>query len=356
MSNPRAAIAEPDTTTGGALTPDVGGRTAGSIPATGAKVIPFGIHFGLDEALYHADPGLGSGDIRLLAKNPYSYWFYSAMNPMRPSPPEKEHFVYGRALHKLVFEGREAFDRQFMSGENQEGMTTAEKSASTRATNATAALAGKLALKWDDYARILLAGAMITKNPHLSSVFSGGHSEVSFFWMRAGVRLKARFDYLKCTKRQFGMVAANGDLKSVANEKQNDFATECYNAIARYRYDAQAAHYLDGLMTLPRAVKAGAVFIHDGRQIDQEWIDRFLSPGLLFGWQWLFLQKTGAPITHSMTLSPNNQILDTGRDVVRRGIENYKRCMETFGTEEMWISLEEPREATIESMPGWFGR
>lgn len=349
----RAATAEPRTATGGALTPDAGGRTAGSNPATGTKLLPLGLHFDLDDELYHADPGLGSGDIRQLAKCPLTFWYNSAMNPLRPEQPEKDHFIYGRALHKLVLEGQEAFDERFLCGPDQTGFSTAEKAASTRATNAQAAAAGKLPLKRADYQRMLIAGAMITKNPHLRSVFTDGHPEVSLIWMRKGIRLKARFDYLKCTARSDGMVAANGDLKSVANEKGFPFHRACINAIASYGYHAQATHYLDGLHLVPGAIRAGVIHCH-GEVVDDIWLSRFLDPKLRFGWQWVFFQKLGAPLVHSITVSPQNPLVASeGREIVERGLANYRQFMEEFGPNEPWVTAEEPREAMMEDMPGW---
>jgi hypothetical protein len=313
---------------------------------------PLGIHFGLDEDAYHRDPGLGSTDLRRLAKNPQNYWFKSWMNPLRSDNDDDstESKDVGDALHKFVLEGRAALDRLYVCGPLQAGMTTAQKQASTRA--AKAEHPDKTVIKWEKFARILIAGAMISKNPYLAPVFNGGHSEVSFFWERDGVRLKARFDYLKCSRRTLGMLAGNGDLKSVANQYEKDFKAACYDAIATYRYDAQAALYLEGLTKVPAAIDRGAVF---GEKPDEEWLQRFLDPNLRFGWQWIFYQMTGAPITHSMVLSPQNPLIEDGMIWINQGIDRYRQCMKDFGT-DMWLLLEQPREATRESMPGWFGR
>lgn len=333
--------------------PAVNKGTADS-PTT-PKLLPLGIHFDLDEALYHADPGLGSGNIRQLARNPCDYWYGSWMNPRRKPSPEKEYFIYGRAQHRIIFDGREAFDRQFVCGPDQEGMTSGEKGVSTKAAKAEAAKAGKLLLPRDDYERIVIAGAMVTMNPHLKDVFSGGQGEVSVIWGRDGVRLKARFDYLKVTKRTLGTIAANGDLKTVQNERGRYFPTACNYAISDLGYHVQAAHYLAGLMLVPGAIMSDAVYCH-GEEVDGEWLGRFLTPGLKFGWQWIFLQKTGAPITHSLTLSPQNPMLKAGAEVVERGITRYREFMEKFGPDTMWLLVEPPQEAMIEDMPFGFGR
>lgn len=332
------------------------------------KPIPLGLHFGLDEDVYHADSALGSTDLRRLAKNPYNFWYNSWMNPLRPQrDDDTESKLVGAALHKLIFEGRDAFDALYVSGPDQTGMTTAEKTASTKAANVAATTTGKTSLKFDKYARILMASAMITKNPFLKNVFSDGFGEVSVFWEVAVdgtlIRLKSRFDYLKCTERRHGpggprfMMAANGDLKSVANPHEKDFITECYEAIARYRYDAQAALYLNGLTQVRQCVLEERVFGVDSNDAAMwKWLERFLAKDVRFGWQWIFHQMTGAPITHSMSLSPQNPILDAGRQVIHRGLERYAKCMKEFGSEEMWLLVEEPREAMMESMPGWYGR
>src|SRR5215472_7761351 len=95
-------------------------------------LLPLGMHFGLDEGRYHRDPGIGSTDIRMLARNAQAYWYYSWMNPRRPEQTSTPSQIRGTALHRLVYLGQDFFEANYICGPDQAGMSTAEKTASTK--------------------------------------------------------------------------------------------------------------------------------------------------------------------------------------------------------------------------------
>ena len=73
-----------------------------------------GVYFDLDEDDYHGDPALGSTDLRRLLASGPDYWWGSPLNPNAPertSSPQQER---GRALHKLVLEGNQAFSVRYV--------------------------------------------------------------------------------------------------------------------------------------------------------------------------------------------------------------------------------------------------
>jgi hypothetical protein len=330
--------------------------------------LPLGLHFGLPAEQHHADPGLGSSAIKQLAENPYNYWYYSHLNPERPQDDDDTSSrINGRALHLLLYEGEAEFSKHFMCGPDQRGMSTAEKSASTKAANKAAAERGRECLKRDSWNRIFMAHALITKNPELATVFSGGMSEVTFIWEKIvdgmPVRCKARFDYLKPVTKKHGNIIAVGDLKSVANQYGLDFKRACRQAVGTYRYHAQAAHYLEAAALVPEAIKNGHVhswtqrppvhFIH---------LDEMLqNPNALLArlvaakhvaWQFVFHQTTGAPLTFSYYLSPGNPLLDEGRSIVDRALATYVDNMRKYKPGEQWLMIESPEELSAEEM-GW---
>lgn len=331
-------------------------------------LFPLGLHFGLSFDRYLDDPGLGSGDIRKLAMNPSDYWFESAMNPERPRRKDKKHFVVGHALHKLVLEGRDAFDEVFLRGPTvDDALTSGQKGVATKRANAEAAQSGLIMLKADEYDGIARWAAAILRNPYLTEAFKGGFGEVSVFWEREGVRLKGRFDYLKIMKRPDYMLAANGDLKTVENIYGDAFKRVCRQSIDRYHYDAQAAHYIDGLARVPQAVKESR-FWTDGVQArhpqnsEHVWLERWLMPDIRYAWQWIFVQKNGFPTTCSFSMTPGmdgapgSAIFETGAAKVNRGLQNYINCMEKFGTDKPWEEFEPPEELMSEDMPYNYGR
>lgn len=302
-----------------------------------------GIYFGLAEEEYHRDPSLGSSSLKQLFHSPPSYWYGSQWNPRRKVKADTRGQVRGSAMHKLLYESVAAFDRIYVCGPRpDDSMSAAEKGALTKAANASAAKAGKTLLPADDFDQIVMAHAMITKNPRLADVFKGGAGEVSVFWRAGYVPLKARLDYLK--------PRGIGDGKGVANQYEKNFPEACRDAIARYRYDMQAAHYLDGRAMIPRLVADGCV--HGDH--DAELLKR-IAASEKWAWQWVFYQTEGAPITWSKILSPQNPMVEFARGHVRAAIENYSANLKQFGT-DMWLLIEEPTELYLEEMPGWYGR
>lgn len=329
-----------------------------------STALPLGLHFGLPAEQHHADDGLGSSAIKQLAENCFNWWWNSHLNPDRPEDDDDTASrINGRALHLLLYEGETEFTKHFMCGPDQRGMSSAEKSASTKAANKAAAERGRECLKRDAYSRILMAHALITKNPDLATVFSGGMSEVTFIWERmvdgALVRCKARFDYLKPVTKKHGNIIVIGDLKSVANQYGLDFKRACRQAVGTYRYHAQAAHYLEAAALLPAAIKGGHMHSHGALKIDvaatlrnpSSYLSR-LAASQHVAWQWVFHQTTGAPLTFSYYLSPGNPLLDEGRGIADRALAAYVDNMRKYKPGEQWLMIEKPEELSIEEM-GW---
>jgi hypothetical protein len=311
-------------------------------------VLPLGLYFGLDEARYHADPGIGSTQIRQLTRNPQAYWYNSWMNPRRPPDEPSPAMIRGTALHRLVYMGEDYFGKHYMCGPDQFGMSSGEKATSTKKANALAESQGKLCIKLDDYERIAICAAMIKQNPKLGGVFEGGAPEVSLFWDVGGIRCKGRFDYLKA--RGDGVVGI-GDLKSESNPFDIDFPTSCRNAVARRGYVEQASWYLDGAISwLARHIADGAVY----GDADPDFLDR-LRKGTQFGFAWVFYQIEGAPLTWSTILSPENPYAEKGRAANAAGLANYRRFLDHYGVEP-WLLVEDPQELMIEDMPIWAQR
>lgn len=307
-----------------------------------------GIYFDLDEELYHLDPALGSSDHRKLLTSPCDYWYESPLNPNRPADKDTPAKLRGRAMHKLVLEGEAAFDAAYMRGaEHDEDMTPAQKSALTKALNLEAAKLKKLVLPADVYDRIAIASAMITKNPKLSTAFKGGAPEVSVFWTRDGVRRKARLDYLK--------PRGIGDLKSILNTREIPFRSACLNSIATYRYEIQAALYIEARSMIPQFFADGLVYPRTEADKSRDLLTK-CSEAKAFAFQWVFFQAEKAPITWSKILSPANPIFRIGADEIDTAANNYLVYMDQFGPENMWLEIEDPTELDMSEMPGWWGR
>lgn len=305
---------------------------------------PPGVYFGLPEDEYHADPALGSSSIKKLLNQPFDYWWESPMNPLKAEKEDSDALLVGRAMHALLLEGEEKFEAEYMCGPDNSSsdLSAADKGNRTKAAKKIAAERGQDLIKFDAYARIKIAGAMIAKNPDLDGCFANGYPEVSIFWKRDGVMRKCRIDYLK--------VRGNGDLKSITNQMGREFTRACIDQISNYRYDMQAAHYLEGRAQIAKLVADGAVF----GDHDAAWLKRVAAFDKS-AFQWVFVSKTGAPLVWSTHVTPGNGILDFARVCIDKSTDNYKKFMAEFGPGEIWALISKPTELAMEDLPKWFG-
>lgn len=338
-----------------------------------------GIYFGFDEDKYHAAPWLGSGDHKRLRESPPDFWWNSWMNPLREADKETDARILGSAIHAYVLQGREIFDKQYARSraDDPDVLKTVaeiknwiiahpEFDMSTKIPgrkDGAIALAqaldpevevlefieqqeqerGRKILPAKGYDRCLIAGSMIAKNPGLETAWQGGYPEVAIFWRdAAGTPCKCLLDYLK--------PRGIGDLKSVGNPSGRDFPGACRIAFADYRYDMQAAHYLDGRRQLPGFVKEGRVF----GEVDPDWLKRTAKVDDC-GFAFVFYQTTGAPLTHAEVLSPANPIIEIADQHVQEARAAYRDFSQRFG-ESMWLLANEVSELDISELPNWYGR
>lgn len=346
-----------------------------------------GIYFGLDAETYHADPALGSTHLKRLLTSGPDYWWHSALNPARPvDNDDTPSLIFGRAVHAMVLEGLDALRGFYERAPEPDGLlvTDADLTAWLDANpDAVAALgekiprtkagkvalitridptvrildvikeaaeeAGRTILSADDFDRILAAGTMIRANPALGQAFAGGVSEVSIFWNHIPegggepIRCKCRFDYLK--------VRAIGDLKSIRNVMGLPFDAACRRAIATYRYDVQAAHYMAGRAQLPGFVADGKVF----GEHDPEWLAR-VAASEETAFVFVFYQAAGAPITWATQISPGSPVLEYGRSSADQALWTFADFRKRFGSEAAWVLTEPITELDVNDLPAWFGR
>lgn len=306
-----------------------------------------GIYVGLNEERYHADPALGSTDHHTLLKSPPDYWWESWMNPAKKEKPDTKDQIRGTAAHVYVLQGRQLFDATYSRRPDDDpGDKAPDKAATTKAHNAQCAANGLIGLHGDDYDRIRIASQMIIANPKISDAFTGGLSEVSVFWIKDGVRLKMRGDYMK--------PRATTDLKSLKNILKIDFKEYCLRMIAQRNMHIQAEHYNEGRRQMASFHANGAIH---GKDFDKTLLQKIAaSDDFAFGW--VFYQADGAPSTWGRKISPKNPILIDARDRIDEARRNYQRYMKAFG-ETMWIDnsdgFDELYIEDIVKVSPWFG-
>jgi hypothetical protein len=202
-------------------------------------------------------------------------------------------------------------------------------------------------LKLEDYTRIVQAAQTIAANPHLRNAVRSGYREVSVFWTQEvdgfPVRRKARFDYLR--------PRAVVDLKSITPAFGNGFDAECRRAIVNWRYDIQAAAYLQARAQLAVHVAAGKVF----GEADRAWLANVASQQE-YAFVFVFWASDGAPLTWGGVLSPGNPILEVAEASIETALRTYLRCIRGFAEGAPWIEPLPLQEIFWEDMPAYFGR
>lgn len=338
-----------------------------------------GIYFGLPEAEYHADPSLGSTDLKRLLRSPTDYWWGSWMNPRRiPEAGDTPAKKQGRALHKLVLEGRAAFHKAYVPepqpADWPEALRTmddlkavlrekGEKLAGSKEelVKRVKAVAPE-AVVWDDvlatfmagvvrdgftvlkpevFTEVEVAGHMVAMNPHLANAFKDGVSEVSVFWRDAdGMALKCRFDYLK--------PRTIPDLKKCENRGEQPFEDACLNALRSYAYDMQVAHYLEaGYPAFLELARQGRIF---GACPLPKGFERRMAKAEDMTMTLVFHQTSGAPVTHGLEIETGSAVLAWARREVALAKARYRDCMGRFGT-DMWVSEAPIRRLSVEELP-----
>jgi len=323
-----------------------------------------GVYFQLPSAEYHSDPSLGSSDIKRLLQAPAVYWWHSHLNPERPPSPDSPAKQKGRALHKLVLEGEEAFAAAFATEPKPEAYPgclvtlddlKAKCSAVGEAVSGTKAeLAKRIKdkdpkavifdevlslfrsmaerdsmeiLKPNTIQEVRQAAASIMLNPHLARAFQGGIPEVSVFWTdEHGIPCKCRLDWLK--------PRTIVDIKKCANARARPFDLAVLLAIAEYRYDISARHYLDGFRYLYRFAAEGRVY--GDCPLKPGWHARIVAPDAM-RWTWIFHQTEGAPVTKGLELLAGSSAPHRAAREIVEAKQTYLSCLQRFGRTQ-WVS------------------
>lgn len=315
-----------------------------------------GIHFGLDEQVYHALPHLGSTDVKTLYASPSDYWWSSHMNPLRVAETQSYAQFYGHALHHCILYGEASFDKNYVGLSGETGDSVSAEALKTWIRDQGGAPAK---LKEDNlrmvsevfktnllteqtYDAIRVASAMILKNPNLAAAFVGGWPEVSIIWHEGDVPCKARIDYFK--KR------AIVDLKSFRSKERIQtldrmVLTDMFN----YRYDVQIAHYQNGRAAARELFKAGKVFGHV--RPDYAWLSAALEPEQV-GWVFCFFKADGMPISKSYQVPWGSPAHQSGAIAVKTALDAYRDNLEKFGT-DAWVVVDPPYNIDAEDLPKW---
>lgn len=334
-----------------------------------------GLYFGLNEDLHRNDPGIGSTSLKALLTSPVNgFWKNTTagkriMEALGIAAPESSEpslaQVFGTAAHALLLEP-ERFDDLYVEDEDapadyltsrdviREGLTQASaylppKTAPREEYVMAAKRAGlKVIEDWKVDFVIHAAGRTVLSKRWMAqlrmidhivrakradlgskSIFeqnlTGGYAEVTVIWVEDGVRMKARFDYM----RTMGVI----DVKTYQCPDDKPPVSHFLGQIANYAYDLQACHYMRAWEELGLAIAEGRVF----GAVDPAWLKRVKVDDKP-AWRWLAISSMGLPEVDFIDFDAPTA-LSAAHIQRQQAIETFKRYSEQFGPDEPWVSM-----------------
>jgi hypothetical protein len=181
------------------------------------------------DADYHAFKAINSTSVKAASTSMADFKAVYDPDECEPSKERAGYFAFGTALHALMLD-REEFERSFT--EKPAGVDFRTKAGKEwRAENA-----GKHVLsEWDSYALGVMSANIEMSDTWQKFTEKEYATEIAVFWLdeTTGMQCKAKFDLMS---PDHGVL----DLKTTSN-KVTDYGIK--NAIRRYNYDIQGAHY-----------------------------------------------------------------------------------------------------------------
>jgi hypothetical protein len=350
------------------------------------SLLPLGLHFGLPEDLYHADPGLGSTDLKAISLEAVDWQFDRLHDPDRDKDTPAK--VWGSALHARVLEGRAAFADKFRvapAKEDYDDLLVTSDDIKTRLkefgvyvpSKANKPQLAAMVLEADSGAQVWdvilqkfeeecgetvtvikpetlkaieLAVEWMARHPKISGVmadgaFFGGAPELSFIYERDGVRLKARFDYAYP-----GLIL---DLKSYAPWRPKATKLSILRAIQDYRYDLQSAAYRMAFEEARRLWADNLLVIH-GAPPTADFLGRLFEPDEI-KWIWLMVKKVSAPTSTLVEFRDDLLVASAARLEIDNAIDTYREMRARFGADADWAPAPDVVDLVDEDFPSGFG-
>jgi hypothetical protein len=340
---------------------------------------PVGVYFGMSFEEYISIPCLNASGIKELNISETDFWARSWMNPDNDYVDEDTKAkIEGRAYHKRILEGQEAFDSQYAleyeddgdsmtlrgNDEMKAALTSLDiKGLSGKNADYLDAMCGKYLPQYKTLYRLKkshkeLAGdrelispklmrhieftaKMIELHPDTREYFKGGFSEVTVIFEAFGVIFKARFDYLK--------VWEASDLKTFANTTRAELHKAVRKAFANNKYHIQGTLYLIALDIAKRYVSMGKVYQAD--HVPENWLELF-SKTPCNQLKYAFVQKGIAPACVPLVFTKEDKAFEMGFEIIKNGVDRFTDAYKNFG-QNYWVTSLREEIAHYEDMPPW---
>ena len=192
---------------------------------------PVGIHYGVPAEVYHSWDALSNSQLSRLRQSPaHLLDLLEGDKDEFTSTPAQ---VFGTAVHCIVLEPEEYYNRYAIRPEGVSGVTKEGK-----AFAAQSAAEGKIVLSDEQHRWCMAVSRRVLENKRLAQWGQLDHqTEVSFVWLRDGYTCRARADLV------IPSLHIIADLKTTLTGSPEGFQRQ----IAKYHYHTQGAWYTEGM-------------------------------------------------------------------------------------------------------------
>jgi len=205
------------------------------IEIAGTKYVIPGLHSGIENDLYHSADGVSKSMLDVLAdKTPQHLKFARESGASEPTKA----MIIGTAVHCAVLEPLE-FEHKYLPMPNFSGKGSVNDK---KEFLDDCALNNKIALKSDDYQKVVSMRDSALRHPVLKTFLKDGRAETSGFWhdKYTAELCRIRPDFLPD-----GMDVCI-DLKTAQRASFSEFS----KSVNKYRYHVSDAMYRDGLLQI----------------------------------------------------------------------------------------------------------
>lgn len=271
-----------------------------------------GIYQNIPFADYNAMPYVRNSYLKKLTKG--------CPAAVKVEDEEKDHLTLGRAIHALVLEGQQAFQKDFIvspqdaPGKPTAAMLNAKKPSAESIykiewwSQFERMSAGKSIITYDDFVSIQEINSAVRNHPFARTLLADGLSEQTAIFDAPingeMIRCKVRPDRTPSSK-----TACLIDLKSTVDAGYDAFLRACY----RFGYFQQAAFYIDGYNEALRVM----VEEHGWSREDHPEIDAFV---------FIAVEKAAPFRVEVYTLMGDNSLLIRGREDYINGLRIEQEC------------------------------
>lgn len=290
-----------------------------------------GIYFDLSNEEYHADPAIGSTDIKRLLESPIEYWYNSNLNPKRQRE-QFNHLKYGSALHCYLMEEFK-FDKEFMVlpekdqmkigsdfyNENKDAPDFLENFQLPKTKTATQFkyIGNKPKISSEEYRTIKDSITYLRSRNIPSQLFKEGYHEVSIFWRdeRTGLMCKCRHDHLN--------IRYSADYKSIID------INKINRQISNYKYYISSYFYLEGLRKIKKVINSNNINCPDHVEIN--WWHKFLE---IEHDKFIFVfQEKNAPYRIRCKIL-DKEVHEIAEAKTERALDIYKQNIDKYGVKQ----------------------